>query len=124
MTHRIVKREVCLSPVSHPRLGGNHHGTGCRICPSLDLCQRCCRVRCFGSREIGTARGNASLPCGLPHLSCELCAGRHQIKFNLMDGLGHRFDKTTLGDNIRLAVAMHHLVQQGHIDLSLVDCRF
>jgi hypothetical protein len=41
-----------------------------------------------------------------------------------MDGLGHRFDKTTLGDNIRLAVAMHHLVQQGHIDLSLVDCRF
>jgi hypothetical protein len=41
-----------------------------------------------------------------------------------MDGLGHRFDRSTFGDHIGLIVSVHHLVQQGNIDLSLVDCRF
>ncbi len=124
MTHRVIKRKVCLCAVSYPCLGRNHHSTGCSIRPSLDLCQRCRCVRSFGCREVGTARGNASLPCGLPHLSCELCTGRRQIKLNLMDRLGHCFDRPTLGVHIRLTVSVHHLVQQGHIHLSLVDCRF
>lgn len=124
MSHRVVKRKVCLGAVTHPCLGRNHDSTCGRIRSCLDLCQRGSRISGFRRREIGTARRNTSLPCGLTHLSCEFCARCRQIKFNLMNGLGHRFDGTALGDYIRLAVAVHHLVQQGDIGLSLIDCCF